>query len=107
MERQKRKLKGIADLYNIEDERQKRQPSSAENIPSQNIPSQDITEKTIPQVEPASSHIPQQDTSKENTFSNLVDSSALLPASSEPSIEYNEHASQHDIVSQDTFEENT
>jgi hypothetical protein len=106
MERQKRKLKGIADLYNIEDERQKRQPSSAENITSQNISSQDITEKTIPQVELAPPHITQQDTSEENTSSKLVDSSALLPASSEPSIEYSEHASQRDIVSQDTSQEN-
>lgn len=106
MERQKRKLKGIADLYNIEDERQKRQPSSAENITSQNILSQDITQETASQVEPAPSYIPQQDTSEENTSSNLVNSSVLLPISSESSIESNEHAPQRDVASQDVSQQN-
>jgi hypothetical protein len=107
MERQKRKLKGIADLYNIEDERQKRQPSSAENIASQNTPGQDITEKTIPQVQPAPSHIAQEDTFEENISSNLVNSSVLLPESSETSVESTENVSQQDIFSQDASQQNT
>jgi hypothetical protein len=106
MERQKRKLKGIADLYNIEDERQKRQPSSAENIASQNIPKQDITEETILQVELVSSYISQGDTSEENTSSNLVNSPVLLSTSSESSIESNEYTPQRDVVSQDTSQQN-
>ena len=47
MERQKRKLKGIADLYNIEDERQRRQPTSAEDITQQNISREVIIEQVI------------------------------------------------------------
>ena len=47
MERQKRKLKGIADLYNIEDERQRRQPTPAEDITQQNISREVITEQVI------------------------------------------------------------
>jgi hypothetical protein len=106
MERQKRKLKGIADLYNIEDERQKRQPSSAENITSQNVPSQDTTQETTSQVESAPSHISQQDTSEENTSSKLVNSSVLLPASRESSIESTEHVPQRDVVFQDMPQQN-
>jgi hypothetical protein len=69
MERQKRKLKGIADLYNIEDERQKRQPSSAETISPQDIPKQDITDKTILTTESIQRHVSQKDISEENTLS--------------------------------------
>ena len=47
MERQKRKLKGIADLYNIEDERQRRQPTSIEDVTQQNIPREVIPEQVI------------------------------------------------------------
>src|ERR1700755_3495445 len=47
MEHQKRKLKGIADLYNIEDERQRRQPTSTEDVLQQNISREVITEQPI------------------------------------------------------------
>ncbi|MET0624572.1 MAG: replication protein [Pyrinomonadaceae bacterium] len=79
MERQKRKLKGIADLYNIEDERQRRQPTLAEDITQQNIPHEVITEQVISNkaISPNVSQedIPQQNTSEtsENTSIQLSD----------------------------------
>lgn len=65
MERQKRKLKGIADLYNIEDERQKRQSLSVEDISQQNISSQDITEKTTSRLDETLTNIVSRDISEE------------------------------------------
>jgi hypothetical protein len=62
MERQKRKLKGIADLYNIEDERQRRQPTPTDDITQQNIPREVISEQTIP------NKITLPDLSQENIF---------------------------------------
>src|ERR1700753_3750828 len=66
MERQKRKLKGIGGLYNIEDERQRRQPTSAEDITQQNITREVITEQaTSSRATP--SNTPQEDISQETT----------------------------------------
>ena len=66
MERQKRKLKGIADLYNIEDERQRRQPTSAEDVPQHNIPREFITEQAT-SSNTTLSNIPQEDIPHETT----------------------------------------
>ncbi len=66
MERQKRKLKGIADLYNIEDERQRRQPTPAEDVPQQNIPREVITEQAT-SSRATSSNIPQEDIFQKTT----------------------------------------
>src|ERR1700749_4990937 len=65
MERQKRKLKGIADLYNIEDERQRRQSISTDNIPQQNISQEVILEQTASN-KIAPSNILQEDILQEN-----------------------------------------
>jgi hypothetical protein len=70
MERQKRKLKGIADLYNIEDERQRRQPTSIDEVTQQNIPHEVISEQTI-STKIASPDIPQENISQENASKNL------------------------------------
>ena len=70
MERQKRKLKGIADLYNIEDERQRRQPTSTEDITQQNISREAITKQAASDETP-SSNIPQEDISQEGTSKTL------------------------------------
>jgi hypothetical protein len=67
MERQKRKLKGIADLYNIEDERQRRQPTPAEDISQQNIPREVITEQVI-SSKSTSPNIPQEDIFQQSTL---------------------------------------
>jgi hypothetical protein len=72
MERQKRKLKGIADLYNIEDERQRRQPTSIDDVTQQNIPHEIISDQTI-------SDILQQDISQESTSENL-ENNAIQPS---------------------------
>ena len=66
MERQKRKLKGIADLYSIEDERQKRQPSSSENVFPQNILSQNTTGENTSETESSIINIPARDISQQN-----------------------------------------
>lgn len=108
MERQKRKLKGIADLYNIEDERQKRQPSSFENIASQNISNQDITEKTTPQMELTPSHVFQENTFEENVSSDAVNFASLPLESRKTSIdESKENMSRQDVSHEDTSQENT
>lgn len=78
MERQKRKLKGIADLYNIEDERQRRQPTFTEDVTQQNISSeviieQAISNKTIP------SNISQEDITQE-TISKILENSTIQPS---------------------------
>ena len=70
MERQKRKLKGIADLYNIEDERQRRQPTPAEDVSQQNIPHEVITEQAI-SSKATSSNVPQEDISQETISETL------------------------------------
>lgn len=67
MERQKRKLKGIADLYNIEDERQKRKSLPAEDISQQNIFSKDTTEETTPKLHEEPVHVPLQNIFEETT----------------------------------------
>lgn len=70
MERQKRKLKGIADLYNIEDERQRRQSTSTEDVPQQNTSREVITEQaTFSKV--SSSNVSQEDTPQETTSKTL------------------------------------
>ena len=74
MERQKRKLKGIADLYNIEDERLKREPSSPDDIPQQTITRQDITEKLTPRIPKLSNDVVQQNISEETTSFTPIDS---------------------------------
>jgi hypothetical protein len=70
MERQKRKLKGIADLYNIEDERQRRQPTPIEDVPQQNIPREVITEQAISSKVPPSNTL-QEDISHKTTSKTL------------------------------------
>ena len=67
MERQKRKLKGIADLYNIEDERQRRQPTSTEDVTQQNISREVITEEVI-SSKPSSDNVSHEDISQETTL---------------------------------------
>jgi hypothetical protein len=93
MEPQKRKLKGIADLYNIEDERLKRQPSSIEEVPQQNISRQDITEKTTSQVPEPSTDIPQQTIFEETTSLSPIIS--ILPSRQDTD---QTQASQEDIL---------
>lgn len=68
MERQKRKLKGIADLYNIEDERQKRQPSQAEDISGRNISEQVTSEQTTIKASTTTSDVVPEVISEENTL---------------------------------------
>jgi Bacteriophage replication protein O len=70
MERQKRKLKGIADLYNIEDERQRRQPTRAEDVSQQNIPREVITEQATSD-KATLSNTPQEDIFQETTSKTL------------------------------------
>jgi hypothetical protein len=98
MERQKRKLKGIADLYNIEDERQKRQSLPAENISQQNIPSQNITEKSTPNLPETPTDIPPQNISTETT-SNIPVFSVTQPSQVGESllVEANASAPQEDV----------
>jgi len=67
MERQKRKLKGIADLYNIEDERQRRQPATEEDVSQPNIAHENISEQTTSNSATSFSNIVQGDTSPEST----------------------------------------
>ena len=109
MERQKRKLKGIADLYNIEDERLKRQPSPIEDVSQQNISSQDITGKTTSQAPEPTTHIPSQDISEQT-----ISITPIPPAVStlgEPKIsapQDNPHsydAPYQDISQEDIFQE--
>jgi hypothetical protein len=78
MERQKRKLKGIADLYNIEDERQRRQPTPAEDVPQQNIPREVITEQAT-SSKAISSNTPQEDISQE-TISKTSENISTQPS---------------------------
>lgn len=78
MERQKRKLKGIADLYNIEDERQRRQPTSTEDVPQQNISREVITEQAT-FTKATSSNIPQEDIPQE-TISKTLENISIQPS---------------------------
>jgi hypothetical protein len=80
MERQKRKLKGIADLYNIEDERQRRQPNSEEDIPHQNISHQDISEQTTSAIITSLPNVVQENITPENT-SSILDNPSITPPS--------------------------
>lgn len=98
MERQKRKLKGIADLYSIEDERQKRQPSSSENVLSQNIPSENTTDENTSKTEPSTINIPQQNISLKTV--------SPIPAAS-PISDIEEISPEIDIVHQDISLKNT
>src|SRR5215203_4218787 len=103
MERQKRKLKGIADLYNIEDERLKRQPSPAEDVSEQNIPKQDISEETISRIQELTPHIPCQNISEETTSHIPAISTELSPQETDiHEVEANAQISKDDIISQDT-----
>ena len=117
MERQKRKLKGIADLYNIEDERLKRQPAPAEDISRQNIPRQDITDKATSQVPEPISDIPHRNISEETT-SHIPTISATLPPPETDDFKIratvqlsedisSQNTSQQDISHQNTLQENT
>lgn len=67
MEHQKRKLKGIADLYNIEDERQRRQVIHEENVPQQNISPEDTSQQITSSNTIPHNDITQQDISLQNT----------------------------------------
>ena len=80
MERQKRKLKGIADLYNIEDERQRRQSNSEEDVSQQNISHKDVSEQTTSAVITPLPDVPQENTTPEN-ISSILDNSSILPPS--------------------------
>jgi len=102
MERQKRKLKGIADLYSIEDERQKRQPSSSENATPQNIPSQDTTDENTSKTESDSTNIPTRNTSQQNTSPKTV---SLIPAAA-PANNINEISTEINVLSQDVSPKN-
>lgn len=111
MERQKRKLKGIADLYNIEDERLKRQPSPIEDVFQQDVPSQDITGKTISQASEPSNHVPVQDIS-EQTISFIpviptVSTSNELKATAPQNDLHSQDVSYQNISQRDTSIENT
>src|SRR5215204_3662407 len=107
MERQKRKLKGIADLYNIEDERLKRQPSPDEDVSHQNIPGQVITEKTTSQVSDSIQHIPHQNISEETT-SQIPAISTVLPSKGTGAfkIEATAQVQEENTSSQDTSQQN-
>lgn len=106
MEHQKRKLKGIADLYNIEDERQRRQPTSTEDVPQQNISREVITEQaTSSKTSP--SNIPQEDISQRTTSKNL-DNISIQPSDvveeqivSTPQNIASQNTSKQDISKQD------
>lgn len=104
MERQKRKLKGIADLYNIEDERQRRQQSHEEDVSHPDITSQNISTQTILATTPAPQDISQQNTSQQNTSdyqANLTeDSSSWIPPEI-PAVK-----SDTDVANKDIFREN-
>lgn len=78
MERQKRKLKGIADLYNIEDERQRRQPTPTEDVPQQNTSREVITEQAA-SSKATSSNIPQEDIFQE-TISKTSENISVQPS---------------------------
>lgn len=87
MERQKRKLKGIADLYNIEDERQRRQPPYEEDVPRPDITQQDTSSQNTPAPASIHSDISQQNTSQQTTLNNQQNITLLPPeASPEPSV---------------------
>lgn len=107
MERQKRKLKGIADLYNIEDERQRRQPTPAEDVPQQNIPREVITEQAT-SSKPTSPNILQEDISQETTsetFENIpIQSSDVVEEQQDvdpPQNITSQNTSNHNIFRQD------
>ena len=111
MERQKRKLKGIADLYNIEDERQRRQPNSEEDISQQNISYKDISDQTISTIISASNIFP-ENTFPENislTSSNLPPSAVVKPSKTAPPENItgqdtsNQVTFRQDVISQTTW----
>ena len=108
MERQKRKLKGIADLYNIEDERQRRQPTPTDDVPQQNITREVISEQSISN-KTISSNLSQEDISQENT-SKTLENIFIQPSDvveeqrtvNPPQNITNQNTSSHDIFRQDT-----
>jgi hypothetical protein len=102
MERQKRKLKGIADLYNIEDERQRRQPTPSEDIPQENIPREVITEQVI-SSKVISDNVSQEDISQETILETLENTSIR---SSDVVEEQRIVAPPLNITSQDTSNQN-
>ena len=103
MERQKRKLKGIADLYNIEDERQRRQPTPPEDISQQNISREVITEQAT-SSKAISSNAPQEDISQETTSKTLENISIQPPDIVEEQQPINPA---QDIARQNTSNQNT
>jgi hypothetical protein len=111
MERQKRKLKGIADLYNIEDERLKRQPSPIEDASQQNISSQDITGKITSQASEPSAYIPSRDISEQTTLvipvTPTVSTSGEINTSVPQDDRLSQNVSHRNISQQDTFTEST
>ena len=98
MERQKRKLKGIADLYNIEDERQRRQSNSEEDVSQQDLSHKDISDQTTSAIIASLPNIPQQNISPEN-ISLILDNSPVAPPSI--SIRYSKIIPPEDITGQD------
>src|ERR1700753_445512 len=107
MERQKRKLKGIADLYNIEDERQRRQPTHAEDITQQNIPREVITEQ-VTSSKLTSPDIPQENISQQ-AISETSENISIQPLGvveekriiDPPQNITSQNTSDHDIFQQD------
>lgn len=110
MEPQKRKLKGIADLYNIEDERLKRQPSPIEDVSQQNVSSQDITGKITSQASEPSAYIASQDISEQTTsvipITPIVSTSGELNTSVAQDDQSSQNVSHRNISQQDIFTEN-
>jgi hypothetical protein len=104
MERQKRKLKGIADLYNIEDERQRRQPSSEDVVSQQDTSHQNISGQSTFQPPATLHNIPRENTSPKN-ISKSPENSPV--ASSDIKIEPSSVISSQDVSNQDIPQQNT
>lgn len=104
MERQKRKLKGIADLYSIEDERQKRQSSSSENVTPQNISSQNTTGENTSETESSSNNISTRNISQQNISLKTVGSLPTpAPVNDTGEISLDNNISHQDISPKNTF----
>lgn len=103
MERQKRKLKGIADLYNIEDERQRRQSPPEEALSQQDITRQNISNQTTSTTTPTRHDIVRQDTPHQNTSNHQENISPPPPQVSpeQPSVRLESDVPRQNISRQD------
>lgn len=77
MERQKRKLKGIADLYNIEDERQRRQQPLEEDVSPPDITRQNTSDQTTSAFTSVRQDISRQNISQQNASNNQQNNTYL------------------------------